>query len=863
MKLHRLRLRNFRGIADRECVFADRGVTVVSGRNEAGKSSMVEALDLLLDVPSASKSRRVAAVQPAGCDVGTEVEAEISCGPWHFTYTKVFNRGQSTTLRIHEPKPEQLTGKPAHERATQILAEAVDLALLRASRVVQGSAATTVAVSASASITRALDRAVADADAEADDDPDDGLLGAVAREYGRYYTVGRGQPTGELLAARQREEAARAELAKLEAALAAVDEDEQTVARLTRRRQQLGSAAEQWQVELEEFEAARKAADEVRDRLATQTAKAEAAGLRRAACAREIQTRRRTDAKLAELGADRDAARDQVREAVAAVERVGAQEQAVEEDRTAAEAAWTAARERVKEGEGAARALDRHRELDSATRRLALVREACDRLAAQERELAANTVDGGVLARARKLREELVGIEARLGAAGTALRVVGLGDQAVLVDGEAITGGRETVVVDDLVVEVPGVVRVELRAGSDTAALGARRGELVGLAAELCTAHGVADLGALIALGEERQAIEPRVAAARADADRVCAGETVESLGELVSQLAEQIGDTEQPATPDLAALRAAERECAAAHLDAERESLAQSGRRADATATLQRAHEAIARIERDLAELTAARDEARRDKSDAELAAEHDRAERDVAEIEEVARGLRDKLDAADMAELERRVEQLDTAIADLAQERERGEREIAQALARIELCREDARRDRRDEAAGAHRGAAADLERVTARARAAQVLHEVLHRHRSAAHARYSEPFRRRIEDLAEPLFGPSVRFEVDEQLGITARTLDGATVPFDELSMGAREQIGIISRLACAMLVDEAQGVPVIIDDALGHSDSDRVAQMARVLTRAGEHAQVIVLTCAPERYRGVATASTVEV
>ncbi|MFT4200750.1 ATP-binding protein, partial [Gordonia sp. (in: high G+C Gram-positive bacteria)] len=164
-------------------------------------------------------------------------------------------------------------------------------------------------------------------------------------------------------------------------------------------------------------------------------------------------------------------------------------------------------------------------------------------------------------------------------------------------------------------------------------------------------------------------------------------------------------------------------------------------------------------------------------------------------------------------------------------------------------------------DEAAAAHAAAQADLDRVTARAEAARLLRTVLAEHRHAAHARFSEPFRRHLEDLAQPLFGADVRFDVDDQLGITARTLDDTTVSFDELSVGAREQIGIIARLACAMLVDEADGVPVIIDDALGHSDSDRVAQMAQVLTRAAEHAQVIVLTCAPERYRDVDTARTV--
>ncbi|MBU3752106.1 MAG: ATP-binding protein, partial [Mycobacterium sp.] len=48
MILHRLRLTNFRGVADRRIDFPDQGVVVVCGPNEIGKSSMLEALDLLL-----------------------------------------------------------------------------------------------------------------------------------------------------------------------------------------------------------------------------------------------------------------------------------------------------------------------------------------------------------------------------------------------------------------------------------------------------------------------------------------------------------------------------------------------------------------------------------------------------------------------------------------------------------------------------------------------------------------------------------------------------------------------------------------------------------------------------------------------
>ena len=880
MKLHRLRLRNFRGITDRDCVFADRGVTVVSGRNEAGKSSMVEALDLLLDVPSGSKSRRVQTVQPAGCDVGTEIEAEISCGPWRFTYAKVFNKGQSTSLRIVAPRPEQLTGKAAHERATAILGEAVDLALLRAARVVQGSAGTAVAMSEAASVTRALDRAVAD---RPDGDPGngsgdaaDGLLTAVEEQYVRYYTAGRGQPTGELLDAIKREKSVRAELTQLDAALAAIDDDVARVGRLTRRRKQIDTAVEQLKVDLEQAEVVRKAADDLRDRLAAATSRAEVAALRRGALVGEQELRARTAKKIAELTAVRDESQGAKQTAQTAVEAATVRVEQAERARVEAGAALTRARSRVEAAELGAELAAKRADLAAALDRLQRVEKAQraqgERLAA----LAANTVDAQVLAVAVQLRDSLLGVEARLNAVATSMRVIALGDHPVTVNGAEV-GAGEISVVDDIVLEVPGVLRVELASGADTTGLAEQRHDLEGRVAGLCASHGVGDIAALIVAGEERRTLAAAVTVANAEVDRLHAGETVEQLRKSVGRLRDEVGaadavrvdaidgpadPTGEPAgLPDLPALRAAERACTATCLTAERGASQYARILVEHSAAVDRTGDAAARATADLSELTTAQDLARAAKPDADLAVDLAAAVAEVAEREASVQQVRSELEAADAVELERRITAMDDRLEAIAAERAAGEREVAQALARIDLCREDARRDRRDEVAAAHSAAQADLARITARADAAKLLRETLIRHRAEAHARYSEPFRRRVEELAEPLFGPDVRFDVDDALGITARTLGGATVSFDELSMGAREQIGIIARLACAMLVDEADGVPVNIDDALGHSDADRVAQMARVLTRAGEQAQVIVLTCAPERYREVQTASIV--
>ena len=91
--------------------------------------------------------------------------------------------------------------------------------------------------------------------------------------------------------------------------------------------------------------------------------------------------------------------------------------------------------------------------------------------------------------------------------------------------------------------------------------------------------------------------------------------------------------------------------------------------------------------------------------------------------------------------------------------------------------------------------------------------------------------------------------------------SRSLGGQTVPFGSIGGGAKGQLGIIPRLACAMTVAEDGGVPLILDDALGLSDPQRIEAMGAVLRAAGDHCQVIILTCDPDRYRHVGAKSVV--
>ena len=46
-----------------------------------------------------------------------------------------------------------------------------------------------------------------------------------------------------------------------------------------------------------------------------------------------------------------------------------------------------------------------------------------------------------------------------------------------------------------------------------------------------------------------------------------------------------------------------------------------------------------------------------------------------------------------------------------------------------------------------------------------------------------------------------------------------------------------------------------MPVVIDDALGFTDPDRLTKMGAVFDAVGGDGQVIVLTCSPQRYASV--------
>ena len=221
MKLNRLVLTNYRGITHREIEFPERGVVVVSGANEIGKSSMIEALDLLVNSKDRSNKKDVKQVKPTHVDVGAEITAEISTGPYRFIYHKRFHKRCETQLTVLAPRREQLTGDEAHERVLAMLDETVDMELWQAQRVLQAASTAAVDLSGCDALSRALDVAAGEAVQLSGAEPL--LIDRIDAEYLRYYTP-TGRPTGEWAAAIKRLREADDEVARCAAAVAEVDD---------------------------------------------------------------------------------------------------------------------------------------------------------------------------------------------------------------------------------------------------------------------------------------------------------------------------------------------------------------------------------------------------------------------------------------------------------------------------------------------------------------------------------------------------------------------------------------------------------------------------------------------------------------
>jgi hypothetical protein len=811
-------------------------------------------------------------------DVGAEVTAEISTGPYRFIYHKRFHKRAETHLTVLAPRREQLSGDEAHDRVLAILTETVDMDLWQAQRVLQAASTAAVDLSGSDALSRALDIAAGEAVALSGTEPSPAsgrcpqLIDRIDEEYLRYFTP-TGRPTGEWAAAIKRLRAADDEVARCAAAVAEVDDAVRRHAALT---DELGRLTAERAAAVTRLTAARAAADTVavlRQQLKEAEVVAAAADATHTAAVAALTERRRMRADIDERAATiadlQTAAAESVEEEATAREVQKAAEAAAEQARAAAEAAQAG----VDTARGLVDRLSDRDEADRLASRLAKIdatRRDLDRIG---REL------GGIVltdTSMRAIETAALAVERAAGQAELAsarIELAAVADVEVRVAGDTVAlaagatwSANATAPTD---VEVPGLLTARVVPGTPAAQTRAKLVEAQDVLAAALDAGGVDEVAAARTLDDRRRELVTTRDRLRATVEALTGDDSVDGLHVRLDELREGqpaesgLFDLDTPgARAELDAAVAA-RQQAVVDCETHRKVAAVAAERLAEKAT--RASVLREKLTVAQAELTVARDRLavqRATVSDDALAVkaqtDAEEARRATGRVAELRDELARTAPATVTAALNAAVRRADTL---------RGRcDEVGEALrevtTQLKVYGTEGRKGQLDAAETEREHAEADYLRVQRRARAAQLLRSVMARHRDATRSRYVDPFRDQVERLGRIVFGDSFEVEIDGELRICSRTVAGRTVPYESLSGGAKEQLGIVARLAGAALVAKEDTVPVVIDDALGFTDPDRLIKMGAVFGAVGGDGQVIVLTCSPQRYAGVGGAHHIE-
>lgn len=456
----------------------------------------------------------------------------------------------------------------------------------------------------------------------------------------------------------------------------------------------------------------------------------------------------------------------------------------------------------------------------------------------------------------------------------TALRDVSLvvGDESVAL---AVNEINRTLVEDETVLTIPDVAQIHVSAGPESKGLAEKRRKTQETYRLLCEGVGVADAT------EARRAAQGRQDAQRNKDESLKAIErelrdlTPDVLLGKVKSLTERVASypRERPGTPPLPSdLDQAQR------IEEEMSDLVKAcdARLRDCEVDSQNAEAELNRALVDEADRTAKIEVARSSKTDADNNLAQGREEQSdealiaaVASAQERETSDRNSLDEARVQLNDADPDSVATLLDNARQATKRANDELQsnrdrqnQLRSSLDLRGEQGLQTAYDEAANRLNHVVREHERQEARAEAARLLRDAFAKHRQQAYQRYIEPFKECIDQLGRIVFGPTFAVELDEDLQVVRRTLDGTMLDVDQLSTGAREQIGVLSRLACATIVSPMDGgAPVMIDDALGWSDPQRLQGMGAAIAAASKQCQVVVLTCTPGRYSHVGNAQVV--
>jgi DNA repair exonuclease SbcCD ATPase subunit len=875
MKLLRLKVTNYRGITMREIKFSPVGITRIEGPNECGKSSLREAINTILDYPDNSKKQGIEAIQPVHQDVGPEIELELETGKYLFTYFKRFLKKPETRLIIAKPNPENLTGRQAHDRANEILKETLDVDLWKALSIMQGEAIGQPDLKNKQALSAALDKAAGVHPAA----PQElSLFKKVSQEYELYYTAGRGTERKELQNLRNALTEKESEVRSIEQAIRELETDIDRVPVLQRELVQLKKQEEELSQQLLDLTAKLEQISALEN---TQSA----AALKLESAQKTLQAARRTKEIRQEMINTAENAASAHRELQESSSMALPALSQAEEARNKAKAAAEESETKRKEAESLAALkrldFDYYRDkldLDQLLERKQRIDQARKDAAQAEMVLANNKVDSRVLDRIKKaeLDYNSACAQMEIGSPSVLLRSISKcrlsidGTDTVLDTNEV----RKISVSDKTTVSIPGTLDIEVTAGSS----------IEGLARKVDGARNVLDAACAAATvagpDEARKAYDERQEALRDIENKVRVEKenlrdiTYESLEQRLHGLQQSVPNyfirrVQAPAIcPDFDTAKK-EWEKAEANLQVTSGELEKKRKALESARSFfdgvnikhKEAGAKLEQLEKDLKQTQENLDKARKKESDETLEGNLTSAERAVLSEETACCSAADSLKAYNPEQVKALEDSTKGSLKTIRNSHDSKDKVLTEVQTRLKIMGEEGLHEKLNAAKNQlehleFKNRATDL-----RAKAARCLFDIMSEERDKASRAYVAPLKDKIERLGRLVFDPSFQVTIDDDLKITSRTVSGVTVPFDSLSGGTREQLSLMYRLSCSMIVAKDGGTPVILDDALGYTDKERLKLMGAVLAVAAKECQIVIFTCVPERYAFIGEAAVV--
>ncbi len=877
MRLLRIRLKNYRGVKESDIQLNPQGITIIEGPNEIGKTSLREAIDKIFHFFDSSQAQEIRSIKPVHEDAGPEIEIEALSGPYAFTYSKRFLKKPETKLVITSPKPENYTGREAHERAHELLKETIDQGLWKALCIEQGSALSQADLSNQFSLSMALDKA---AGGESADSGAGNLFERVQKEYTRYYTEKRSQEKQELKEARRRKDNLETEVIELEEQLQDLEKDAERTKQLSAELKGLEAEKAGLAKKVREYEEKLSEIQELERSIEKVQLRCDSAAQAQALAKTGRDERLKLQSKYQE----------QKEHHVQFVESNSSSQEAAKVAAEKLEQAQKAQKHTQEQLEKAEELLKVRRadrdcsvnesQLEELKERKARIDQARHHGKQAQALLKQNQVTQDLLQSIEDAWSSLAAAQAGLESGVSNLQIKALKALTLQIADEDESLEKDEIrslsISEQTRLKIPDLIEIEVSASSNAEASALKVRHAQEKFHVACKRGGVSNLR------EAKEACEKRLEASRIihDQERIekdnLRNLTYQELEEGVARLEQSISEyrdnrkSDDDFAFDLAVaegkLEEAEQELerVKSGFNEVREALGElQSRRDELRAQAQSAAVQIEMQVKALLELEAALKQARSEMPDQSLEQILAARKQEHKELEEELKATQIALKKKDPVGVKVELEEAQASLEAARRGYERAEKEDIEVRERLKLRGEDGLYEKLEEAQAQLEQANQSYHSLMKRASAAKLLYETMQEERDRSRQAYNDPLKEKIENLGRMVFNDSLSIELGEDLQIISRSLNGRTVFFHDLSGGAQEQLALITRLACAIAVSEDGGAPLILDDILGYTDPKRLQAMARVLTEAGRQSQIIILTCIPERYQGIEDARLVSI